>query len=90
MNQILQKSPGLQLGSDGSLENYIQNTNPGPGKASNWLPAPAGSLLCGPALWSKIRRAGGQMAAAKFGGGEVRNFKQVVGWMGDLIAPLAW
>jgi hypothetical protein len=39
------RTAGLQLGSDGSLEIYIQNTNPGPGKTSNWLPAPAGPFF---------------------------------------------
>jgi hypothetical protein len=39
------RTAGLQLGSDGSLEIYIQNTNPGPGKATNWLPAPAGPFF---------------------------------------------
>jgi hypothetical protein len=28
--------------SDGSLDIYIQNENPGPGKEANWLPAPTG------------------------------------------------
>ena len=45
MNRILHKSPGLQLGSDGFLEIYIQNTNPGPRKTSNWLPAPVGPFF---------------------------------------------
>ena len=39
------RTPGLKLGGDGSLEIYIQNENPGPDKASNWLPAPAGPFF---------------------------------------------
>lgn len=39
------RTPGLKLGSDGSLEIYIQNENPGAAKASNWLPAPAGPFF---------------------------------------------
>jgi len=33
---------GLKTNSDGSVDIYIQKDNPGPGKQSNWLPAPAG------------------------------------------------
>lgn len=39
------RTPGLKLGADGSLEIYIQNDNPGADKASNWLPAPAGPFF---------------------------------------------
>jgi len=39
------RTPGLKLGSDGSLEIYIQHDNPGPAKVSNWLPAPAGPFF---------------------------------------------
>ena len=39
------RTPGLKLGADGSLEIYIQNENPGPDKASNWLPAQAGPFF---------------------------------------------
>jgi hypothetical protein len=39
------RTQGLTLGEDGSLEIYIQHDNPGPGKESNWLPAPAGPFF---------------------------------------------
>jgi len=35
----------LRFNSDGSLDLYIQNENPGPDKESNWLPAPKSSRL---------------------------------------------
>jgi hypothetical protein len=39
------RTEGLKLGADGSLEIYIQHENPGPAKVSNWLPAPAGPFF---------------------------------------------
>ena len=39
------RTKGLKLGADGSLEIYLQHENPGPEKASNWLPAPAGPFF---------------------------------------------
>jgi hypothetical protein len=35
---------GLKNNTDGSLDIYIQNANPGADKESNWLPAPEGSF----------------------------------------------
>jgi hypothetical protein len=35
---------GLKKNKDGSIDIYIQNTNPGKEKQSNWLPAPVGSF----------------------------------------------
>lgn len=39
------RTSGLKLGADGSLEIYIQSENPGADKVSNWLPAPAGPFF---------------------------------------------
>lgn len=39
------RTSGLKLGADGSLEIYIQNEQPSAGNASNWLPAPAGPFF---------------------------------------------
>ena len=39
------RTAGLKQGPDGSLEIYVQHDNPGPDKASNWLPAPKGPFF---------------------------------------------
>jgi hypothetical protein len=39
------RTAGLKLGADGSLEIYMQADNPGPDKESNWLPAPKGPFF---------------------------------------------
>lgn len=38
---IGQYTEGLKNNTDGSLDIYIQNANPGPDRESNWLPSPA-------------------------------------------------
>lgn len=38
----LSSSDNLKKNADGSFTIYIQHDNPGPGKESNWLPAPSG------------------------------------------------
>jgi hypothetical protein len=35
----------LKKNTDGSVDLYLQNENPGPEKESNWLPAPAGKFI---------------------------------------------
>lgn len=39
------RTEGLTLGADGSLEIYIQHEDPGPDRRSNWLPAPEGPFF---------------------------------------------
>jgi hypothetical protein len=41
---IGQYTEGLKNNTDGSLDIFIQNKNPGPDKESNWLPSPEGSF----------------------------------------------
>jgi hypothetical protein len=41
---ISKYTEGLKNNTDGSLDIYIQNANPGADKESNWLPAPQGSF----------------------------------------------
>jgi hypothetical protein len=38
------RTPGLITGDDGSLTIYLQTDSPGPEKAANWLPTPAGAF----------------------------------------------
>jgi hypothetical protein len=35
----------LKANADGSVDLYLQADNPGPGKESNWLPAPKGKFI---------------------------------------------
>lgn len=45
LNRFALGDPGpLQYNEDGSLDIYLQHTNPGPDKEANWLPAPLGAL----------------------------------------------
>jgi hypothetical protein len=41
---INSNTEGLKNNSDGSMDIYIQNENPGEEKISNWLPAPEGTF----------------------------------------------
>ena len=46
--------PDLKRDADGGLTLYVQNESPGPGKESNWLPAPKGPFWCAMRLyWPK-------------------------------------
>jgi hypothetical protein len=39
------RTPGLKLGADGSLEIYLQAESPGKDRESNWLPTPKGPFF---------------------------------------------
>lgn len=38
------RTPGLKVNTDGSLDIYLQKAIPGADKESNWLPAPEGAF----------------------------------------------
>ncbi len=42
---ISDRTPGIQFHSDGSLEFFIQHSQPAPDQRSNWLPAPDGEFM---------------------------------------------
>jgi hypothetical protein len=67
INRYLINSPMLNTLSkdpDGGLTLYVQNTSPGPGKESNWLPAPQGPFLLVLRLyWPKQEALDGQWKA---------------------------
>jgi hypothetical protein len=63
------RTPGLRYNDDGSVTIYLQHDSPGPGKESNWLPAPTGpfrpvlrayqpdpAILDGTYTFPKVRR----------------------------------
>jgi hypothetical protein len=39
------RSPGLKKNADGSMDIYLQSTDPGGDKTSNWLPTPKGPFF---------------------------------------------
>ncbi|GMU56625.1 MAG: hypothetical protein AMXMBFR33_57710 [Candidatus Xenobia bacterium] len=41
----LSQRNNLKKNADGSVDLYLQNTNPGPDKESNWLPTPSGRFI---------------------------------------------
>lgn len=41
---ITDRTPGLQIGPDGSLTIHLQNKAPSEGRSSNWLPCPPGDF----------------------------------------------
>jgi hypothetical protein len=43
--QSISARQNLKANPDGSVDLYIQKDNPGPGRESNWLPAPAGKFV---------------------------------------------
>lgn len=43
--QSISARQDLKANSDGSVDLYIQNENPGPARESNWLPAPKGQFI---------------------------------------------
>jgi hypothetical protein len=56
--------PELKRDSDGGLTIYIQNTEPGWGKGTNWLPAPKGAFVVVMRLyWPKPEAVGGEWKA---------------------------
>jgi len=57
------RTKGLRLGSDGSLDIWIQHESPGADKESNWLPAPSASLRTA-SRWLRLRRYGRSVVIA--------------------------
>ncbi len=60
LNRYLINSPmlsSLKKEADGGLTLYIQSESPGPGKESNWLPAPRGPFWCALRLYWPMAEA---------------------------------